>query len=617
MKNFNLFLSYFLGIHLKRQRLTAAVFLISCVTIVFTVSNIQSIEDNWMELALFFLLHAIVLLISGTLRYLPGYIDFNIAISVLIAHMLAPCVYGLLLFFTEGSFESFIIAAVFSSLWTFVHCAMLINRNPQKKEGITIGVYGAGIAGRELVSIMKQGSRYTPKYFIDDDENLLGCIHSGLPVYDWESIKNKWDEFRVDMICVSIPSMDAEQRTFLLEKVSDLSVIVRFLPHVDELIDSQVSLSQLRAVKIDDILNRSEVSLSFPSENNTLEGKTALVTGGGGSIGLELCKQLINARINRLVLIDHSEFAIVEAEKVLEDWLLDHQSDVRISYELGTVLDNQFLEAVFQDESVDFVFHAAAYKHVPMVEINSIEAIENNTIGTINLLDVSEKYQVENFSLISTDKAVRPTNIMGASKRLAELILQAKASELKKIKNNTIFSIIRFGNVLGSSGSVVPLFYDQIKKGGPLTITHKEITRYFMTIKEAATLVLHSTKIARGNQVFILDMGKSIRILDLAKRMIKLSGLKERNANNTSGDIEIKIIGLRPGEKLHEELTLSKKIKQTSILNILEADEEFFEISIIQTIVSNLREAIKENNSGKLKDILINADIGYRAKIND
>ena len=350
---------------------------------------------------------------------------------------------------------------------------------------------------------------------------------------------------------------------------------------------------------------------------NNLDNKVIFISGAGGSIGSEICNQLLDHSPKKIILYDHSEYNLYTINQKLDLQKKEKNFSLDIIPILGNIKDTSSLDKVFLKHKPNYVFHAAAYKHVPMVEINSIEAIENNTIGTINLLDVSEKYQVENFSLISTDKAVRPTNIMGASKRLAELVLQARASELKKVKSNIIFSIIRFGNVLGSSGSVVPLFYDQIKKGGPLTITHKEITRYFMTIKEAATLVLHSTKIARGSQVFILDMGKPIRILDLAKRMIKLSGLKERSIKDTNGDIEIKIIGLRPGEKLHEELALGENIKQTSILNILEADEEFFEISVIQSIICNLKKVIKENNSVKLKSILINANIGYNPQIND
>lgn len=612
MKNFNFFLSYFFGIYLKRQKLTALVFLISCVVAVFTVSNIQSIEDNWMELALFFLLHTIVLLISGTLRYLPGYIDFNIAISVVIAHMFAPSAYGLLLFFTEGSFEFFIIVTSFSSLWIFAHLAMLIYRNPQIKEGITIGVYGAGIAGRELVSIMKQGSRYTPKYFIDDDENLLGCIHSGLPVYDWESIKNQWDEFRVDMICVSIPSMDAKQRTILLEKVSDLSVIVRFLPHVDELIDSQVSLSQLRAVTIDDILNRSEVSLSFPTENNTLEGKTALVTGGGGSIGLELCKQLLNTGINQLVVIDHSESAIVEAENILKEWLLDKQSNVRISYELGTILDNQFLDAVFQNESIDFVFHAAAYKHVPILERNVIQGVKNNVFGTESLLKIAARNDVESFTMISTDKAVRPTNFMGASKRLCEAMClkHSDADSAMKVQ------VVRFGNVLGSSGSVLPLFLEQINHGGPVTVTHKDIERFFMSIAEAASLVVSSTQINSKEKLFILDMGTPIKILEFAKKLIKMNGFQPFiEGSDEVGNMAIQISGLRPGEKLYEELSLDNDIVQTNIPKISFSREVNPSLGEVDRVLSETIRCLELNDANELRKCFVESFIGMKESI--
>tara|TARA_B110000483_G_scaffold23312_1_gene27188 strand:- start:1866 stop:3740 length:1875 start_codon:yes stop_codon:yes gene_type:complete len=491
----------------------------------------------------------------------------------------------------------------------------IINIFNYQNEIKNVLIYGAGKRGINTALTIDASSSYRLCGFIESDSKKIGKRINNIIIYSEENINQIVDKYKINNILITTNDDETGFVNRLISKIEFKSIEINKVPKIFDEPSENLSIYDFKNLEIQDLIDRKIVIKN--EKLNNLYNKVIFISGAGGSIGSEICNQLLNHSPKKIILYDHSEYNLYTINQKLDLYIKEKKFSTEVIPILGSIKNTSSLDKVFLDHKPDFVFHAAAYKHVPMVEINSIEAIENNTIGTINLLDVSEKYQVENFSLISTDKAVRPTNIMGASKRLAELILQAKASELKKIKNNTIFSIIRFGNVLGSSGSVVPLFYDQIKKGGPLTITHKEITRYFMTIKEAATLVLHSTKIARGNQVFILDMGKSIRILDLAKRMIKLSGLKERNANNTSGDIEIKIIGLRPGEKLHEELTLSKKIKQTSILNILEADEEFFEISIIQTIVSNLREAIKENNSGKLKDILINADIGYRAKIND
>tara|TARA_Y100001933_G_scaffold264642_1_gene331424 strand:+ start:2211 stop:4052 length:1842 start_codon:yes stop_codon:yes gene_type:complete len=565
MKNSNFFLSFLSGAYLKRQKLTVSVFLISCVATIFAVANDPSIKDSWIEFSIFLTLYAFILLATGSFRYLPGFIDYRVAASVIASHILGPSIYGLFLFLREGPKELFIMGAIFSSFWMIVHLVMLAYKNIPKKEGLTIGVYGAGVAGRELVSIMKQGSRYSPKYFIDDDEDLLGRIHSGLPVYDWESIKNQWNEFKVDMIFVSIPSLESDKRALLLEKVSDLSVIVRFLPHVDELIGSQVSLSQLKAVTIDDILSRSEIYLNRPTENNTLNDKTALVTGGGGSIGIEICLQLLNVHISRLVIIDHSEYALVEAEKRLEEWCLSNQSDIQIDYELGSVLDSKFLDTIFGDKNIDFVFHAAAYKHVPVLEKNVIQGVKNNVLGTENLLKAASNSNVESFTLISTDKAVRPANIMGASKRLCEVMCMKYSDDISKMK----VQVVRFGNVLGSSGSVLPRFLEQIGHGGPVTVTHREIERFFMSIAEAASLVVSSTQIKSKEKLFILDMGLPIKILEFAKKLIKMHGFQPYvEGTDEVGNMAIKISGLRPGEKLYEELSLDNDLVQTNIPKI-------------------------------------------------
>ena len=502
--------------------------------------------------------------------------------------------------FTTGILISRIIA---------VYIINILNHQNEIKNVL---IYGAGKRGINTALTIEASRNYKLCGFIESDSKKIGKRVNNVIIYSKENISQIVDKYKVNNILITENDDDSDFVNRLISKIEFKNIEINKVPKIFDEPSESLSIYDFQKLEIQDLIDRKIVIKN--EKLNNLDNKVIFISGAGGSIGSEICNQLLKHSPKKIILYDHSEYNLYTINQKLDLRIKEERFKTVIIPILGSIKNISSLDKVFLNHKPNFVFHAAAYKHVPMVEINSIEAIENNTIGTINLLDVSEKYQVENFSLISTDKAVRPTNVMGASKRLAELILQAKASELKKIKKNTIFSIVRFGNVLGSSGSVVPLFYDQIKKGGPLTITHKEITRYFMTIKEAATLVLHSTKIASGNQVFILDMGKPIKILDLAKRMIKLSGLKERNINDTSGDIEIKITGLRPGEKLHEELALGKNIKQTSILNILEADEDFFEISTIQSIVSNLREVIKENNSSKLKDILVNADIGYKPK---
>jgi FlaA1/EpsC-like NDP-sugar epimerase len=607
MKNFRDFLFRRWGAYLETKKLMSSVFLSSCVAVIFAVSNVESIKDHAMEVSLFLLSYTVILFALGALRYLPGYIDFKIALSIIVAHISSPLVYGLFLFFKEGPVELFIGAILFAGLWMVLHLTILAYRSPQPKKGIPIGIYGAGIAGRELVSTMRQGSRYTPKYFIDDDENLWGCIHSGLPVYGWESVKQRSHESQVDMIFVAIPSLEAEQRASLLEKVSNLSVVVRFLPHVDELIGSQVTLSQLRSVTVDDILNRPEVRLRFPTENNTFEGKTALVTGGGGSIGLEVCIQLLGAGINELVVIDHSEFALVEAEEKLRDWRLDQKSEAQINLQLGTVLDPCFLEAVFQEKSIDFVFHAAAYKHVPILERNVIQGVKNNVLGTENLLKISASHGVRRFTLISTDKAVRPSNVMGASKRLCEAMCLKDSA----VDNSMRVQVVRFGNVLGSSGSVLPLFLEQIKRGGPVTVTHRDIERFFMSIAEAASLVVRSSQIDDQDKLFILDMGAPIKILDFAKKLIKMHGFQPFvEGSSEVGNMEIQISGLRPGEKLYEELSLDNNLVATSTPKIFVSREKSPLPGEVEKVLAEIMRCIRSNDALGLRECFVKSFIG-------
>ena len=491
----------------------------------------------------------------------------------------------------------------------------IINFFNMQNETKNVLIYGANKRGINTALTIKNSPTYKLFGFIESDTKKIGKRIDNVVIYSHKKINQLINKHKINIILISKENNDPYFIHSLISNIEAKNVEVNKVPKVFDESNDNLTVYDFMDLEIQDLIDRKIIIKN--EQLNNLYNKVIFVSGAGGSIGSEICKQLISHSPDKVILFDHSEFNLYSINQQLELSAKEINLKLKIIPKLGSVKDISSLEKIFIDHKPNFVFHAAAYKHVPMVEINSIEAIENNTIGTINLLDISEKYQVENFTLVSTDKAVRPTNIMGASKRLAELILQARASEHKKAGGTSIFSIIRFGNVLGSSGSVVPLFYEQIKKGGPITITHKDITRYFMTIKEAATLVLHSTKIAKGSEVFILDMGNPIKILDLAKRMIRLSGLNEKKMGSNNGDIEIKIIGLRPGEKLHEELFLGRNIKKTSIRNILEADEEFHENDIIQTVITNLRKVIEENDPIKLKNILINSDIEYVPQTND
>ncbi|MBB3693788.1 nucleoside-diphosphate sugar epimerase/dehydratase [Sphingomonas sp. BK580] len=425
-------------------------------------------------------------------------------------------------------------------------------------------IYGAGSSGRQLAAAIGASRESNVVGFIDDDRSISGTRINGLPVYQSDDLAALIEDRRIDDILLALPSASRQRRNEIIHNLRGLPVGVRTLPGLMDLAHGRVEASDLRELTIEDLLSRDPVAPDTTMVSEKIASKTVLVTGAGGSIGSELCRQILLAQPARLLMLEQSEFALYAIHGQLTE-----VSKVAIVPLLGSVTDPIRVAQVMAAWEPEIVFHAAAYKHVPLVEHNPLEGMRNNVIGTRCVAELAVAHGVQDFVLVSTDKAVRPTNIMGATKRLAELILQALASE----STGTRFSMVRFGNVLGSSGSVVPLFREQIRRGGPITITHRDITRYFMTIPEAAQLVVQASAMATGGEVFVLDMGEPVRIMDLARNMVELCGLTVKSATNPGGDIEIVTVGLRPGEKLFEELLIGNNPRPTRHPRIMMASE--------------------------------------------
>lgn len=435
-------------------------------------------------------------------------------------------------------------------------------------------VYGAGRAGQQLALSLRHESQVHLVGFVDDDLRLDGQRLDGIAVFGSNRLEDILNDTHVDEVLLAIPSASRARRREIIERLQKANVYVRSLPSLTHIIEGSVTVNDLREIQIDELLGREPVAPNEVLMGKTIVGKTVLVSGAGGSIGSELCRQILQCHPKKLILLEQSEFALYAIEQELLAYIRSAGHDVSLVLELANVAERSTMMRVYRHHRPDTVFHAAAYKHVPLVEANPVSGMRNNVMGTLHSVEAAEACGVANFTLISTDKAVRPTNIMGASKRVCELILQARASE--KRDSSTIFSMVRFGNVLGSSGSVVPLFQAQIAAGGPITITHRDITRYFMTIPEAAQLVIQATAMAKGGEVFVLDMGQPVRIIDLACSMIRLSGLSTRDSDDPDGDIEIVETGLRPGEKLYEELLIGDNPEPTNHPRILRAREKLW-----------------------------------------
>ena len=461
-------------------------------------------------------------------------------------------------------------------------------------------IYGAGSAGRELCTALYQSSEYNPVAYVDNSVELYRQSINGLEVFNEDDIEDLIQKHNIKEVLLALPSISRRRRNEIIAILNPLPINVRSLPSVSELAQGKVKIDDLRDVSIKDLLGREPVKPNEELLKLKITGKVVLVTGAGGSIGSELCRQIILQKPKQLILYEINEFSLYNVEQEFDKIEMPH---VEILPVLGSVRDRKRFQNVVKHFSVQTIYHAAAYKHVPLVEYNNSEGVLNNTFGTLIAAEVALAEKVETFVLISTDKAVRPTNTMGATKRIAELVLQA----LSKQESSTCFTMVRFGNVLDSSGSVIPLFKQQIKNGGPVTVTNANMVRYFMTIPEAVELVVQAGAMGKGGDVFVLDMGEPVRIYDLATKMIQLSGLQVLDEDNLDGDIEIKCIGLRPGEKLYEELLVGDNISQTDSLLIMRAEESMLDWEDLKPILDQLNEAINNSDQEKVRELLIEA----------
>ena len=467
-------------------------------------------------------------------------------------------------------------------------------------------IYGAGNAGVKILENLKKSTIYAPIAFIDDDKSRQGTILNSLEVFSFDKIEQLIKIKQAKVLLFAVPSASHKQRTQILQKLTKFPIEVKVLPSMDNIVDGVVSIDSIKHVGVADILGRIPVAPKQKLLERNIKGKNILITGAGGSIGSELSRQIINLNPYKIILLDNSEFNLYTIHQELSSIL----KSVKIVPCLCTVTNYHQLKKIVSDHNINTIFHAGAYKHVPMVEMNIISGVYNNVIGTYNVARVADELKVDSMVLVSTDKAVRPTNVMGASKRFSELILQAFS-----VKSSTCFSMVRFGNVLDSAGSVVPLFRKQIKKGGPVTVTHRNITRYFMTIPEAVQLVLQAGAMAKGGDVFVLDMGEPIKIIDLAYKMIHLSGLTPIDNKNPDGDISIEFTGLRPGEKLFEELLIGDNVIQSEHPRIMQARESKLSFEEVISCVEIIKSAREIQDEIIVKELLLKYVDGYTSEL--
>lgn len=485
-----------------------------------------------------------------------------------------------------------------------------------------VAIYGAGAAGNQLVAALRLGRAMRPVAFIDDDSGIANRMIAGLRVYTSKHIQQMIDETGADEILLAMPSASRGRRRQILGELENFPLHVRSIPGFMDLASGRVKVEDVQEVDIADLLGRDSVPPQQVLFERCIRNQVVMVTGAGGSIGAELCRQILLNQPATLLLFEHSEFNLYSIHSELEARIKRESLPLRLVPILGSIRNADRLLDVMQAWKVDTVYHAAAYKHVPMVEHNIAEGVLNNVVGTLNTAQAAIRAGVSNFVLISTDKAVRPTNVMGSTKRLAEMVLQALSRESAPVLfedgkalrqlNKTRFTMVRFGNVLGSSGSVIPLFHEQIRKGGPVTVTHPNITRYFMTIPEAAQLVIQAGAMGKGGDVFVLDMGEPVKIAELAEKMVHLSGLSLRSAKSPHGDISIEFTGLRPGEKLYEELLIGDNVSPTEHPMIMRANEEHLSWEAFKAVLSELLAAVARDDYDRVRQLLRETVSGYK-----
>ena len=611
-------IDYFLQLTRFKKRLISLIIDTLLITISFWLSYWVRLDngtpiasqEHWLLLVCITPLTLYFFIRLGLYRAVLRYVSFRVLLTALSGVLFS----SLLLVSTAFIFEIFLPRSTailfFTTSFILIGGVRLFFRMVvyrKNKSSVSVLIYGAGASGRQLHLALNQSSEYLPLVFVDDDAKLTNSSIQGLRVYLPADIALLVERYQIKKILLAFPSVSISKRRIVLNDLEALPCEVLSVPSMSDLVSGNAKIDELKEVSISDLLGRDSIAPDDQLLGRNIKGKKVFVTGAGGSIGSELCRQIIRLQPKKLILFDHSEFNLYKIEKEIKKIQFTEDIILDLIPILGSVQNKSRLDSVFNKFKPDTVFHVAAYKHVPLVEYNVVEGVRNNVFGTQNCAHAALAVSVESFVLISTDKAVRPTNVMGASKRLAELILQALAKNSK----NTIFSMVRFGNVLGSSGSVVPLFRKQIEEGGPVTVTHPEITRYFMTIPEASQLVIQAGAMGVGGDVFVLDMGESIKISDLAIKMIHLSGYSVKNIDEPNGDIEIKFSGLRPGEKLYEELLIGDNVTGTSHDRILTAHEVMLPWGELQKILEALNIACDKYDLQSVRNILEEAPTGF------
>jgi FlaA1/EpsC-like NDP-sugar epimerase len=592
-----LFLSFFFAMALRldsleffqeRRGFVAIAMIVPLTLAILSIAGVYRVVVRYFTTSHLVVLTLCLIGSSALLLVLPQAVALGVPRSV-------PPIFGLLAVFSLGGAR-----LTFRELYKL----------NQMKGRIPVIIYGAGSSGRQLLNALERGQEYQPVAFIDDAKALQSTVISGKKVYPAESLPHLLRMTDTQLILLAMPATRLGRRKQIITDLSKFAVPIRTIPGMADLVSGRQEISSLREIALEDLLGREPIEPDPELMGAILRNKSVLVSGAGGSIGSELCRQIMLHQPRAIVLLESSEVALYRIEHDLKGVAEAEGTSTKIIPILGSVLDENLLNSLFSMGTIQTIFHAAAYKHVPLVEMNVIAGIRNNVFGTRLFLQAALKAKVETFMLVSTDKAVRPTNIMGASKRLAELVCQASASSTQ----DTRISMVRFGNVLGSSGSVIPLFKEQISSGGPLTVTHPEITRYFMSIPEAAQLVIQAGAMAKGGDVFLLDMGKPVRIAELADRMARLSGLApfiRDHAAGEAGDIEIRFTGLRPGEKLYEELLIGEAASKTRHPRIMTADETRLSPEVLSAFLADLEDACSKRDISRVREILISAQTGY------
>lgn len=611
-------LTYFLGLSRTLKRVVSILVDACLLGIAFWGGYWVRLDTNmpfdsllhWELLAVLVPITVLIFAKLGLYRAVLRYVGFKVLWTVSLGVFLSTMSFVMLAFFFEVFLPRTVSVIYFSFAILLVggvrlFFRMLVNRGQASR--IPVLIYGAGSSGRQLQLALNQGQEFFPVAFVDDSPALRKTMIQGINVYSPELIGDLITRFGIKKILLAIPSASRSTRQAVIHRLEHFPCEVLSIPGMADLVGGYALIDELKEVTIEDLLGRDSVAPIPELINANISGKRVMVTGAGGSIGSELCRQIIRCKPSQLVLFELSEFGLYAIDKELSEINRCEDLLVEIVPLLGSVQRQHRLQAVMTNFQIQTVYHAAAYKHVPLVEYNVVEGVRNNVFGTLYCAQAAIRAKVETFVLISTDKAVRPTNTMGTTKRLAELVLQALAAAQSK----TRFCMVRFGNVLGSSGSVVPLFRKQIRDGGPLTVTHPDIIRYFMTIPEASQLVIQAGAMGQGGDVFVLDMGEPVKIIDLAHRMIRLSGLKLKCEKNPGGDIEVKITGLRPGEKLFEELLIGEQVQGTDHPRIMKASELMLPWPQLRAFLVELDNACFHFDHEKIRSLMLSMPTGF------